>query len=62
VAIRDDVMAWIGFGLILGGVVWLGPLMFDQMRFFGDRAQRGRIAASADAGPTRRAGGPSALD
>jgi hypothetical protein len=23
-AIRHDVMAWIGFGLILGVVVWLG--------------------------------------
>ena len=45
-AIRHDVMAWIGFGLILGGVVWLGPLMFDQMTFFGDQAQEADAAAA----------------
>jgi hypothetical protein len=45
-AIRHDVMAWIGFGLILGGVAWLGPLMFDQMTFFGDQAQEADAAAA----------------
>jgi len=45
-AIRHEVMAWVGLVLILGGVAWLGPLMFDQMTFFGDRAQEADAAAA----------------
>jgi hypothetical protein len=45
-AIRHDVLAWTGFGLVLGGVVWLGPLMLDQMTFFGDRNQEAAASAA----------------
>jgi len=45
-AIRHDVLAWMGFGLILAGVVWLGPMMLDQMTFFGDRTQEAAAAAA----------------
>lgn len=44
--IRHDVLASMGFGLILAGVVWLGPLMLDQMTFFGDRTQEAEAAAA----------------
>jgi len=45
-ATRHELLAWIGFGLVLGGIVWLGPLMFDQLTFFGDQAQEADAAAA----------------
>ena len=43
---RRAVLAWIGFALVLAGVAWLGPLMADQMTFFGDREQVADAAAA----------------
>ena len=36
---RRDWLAWTGLGLALAGIVWLAPLMLDQLVFFGDREQ-----------------------
>ena len=37
--VRHDAVTWVGVGLALVGIVWLAPLMVDQLTFFGDRDQ-----------------------
>jgi hypothetical protein len=36
---RRDVLVWVGAALVLVGITWLAPLMFDQLTFFGDQEQ-----------------------
>ena len=40
------VLIWAGAALVVSGLAWLGPLMFDQMTFFGDREQEADAAAA----------------
>ena len=44
--VRHSRRAWIGLGLVIAGIVWLGPLMADQLTFFGDRRQEADAAAA----------------
>jgi hypothetical protein len=44
--VRQDAVAWVGFGVAVVGIVWLAPLMVDQMTFFGDRDQIADAAAA----------------
>ncbi len=45
-SVRGDAAAWVGAGLAVAGIAWLGPLMVDQMTFFGDRDQEADAAAA----------------
>jgi len=44
--VRHSRRTWIGFGLVIAGIAWLGPLMMDQLTFFGDRDQESDAAAA----------------
>jgi hypothetical protein len=44
--VRHSLSAWTGLVLVLVGIAWLGPLMLDQMTFFGDRGQEADAAAA----------------
>ena len=50
-ASRQQLDAPIAVGSILGavGLIWLAPLMFDQLVFFGDQDQTRQAAASREA-------------
>jgi hypothetical protein len=43
---RRDVLVWVGAALVLIGIAWLGPLMFDQLTFFGDQEQEADAEAA----------------
>lgn len=43
---RRDVLVWVGTALVLVGIAWLGPLMFDQLTFFGDQEQEAAAEAA----------------
>jgi hypothetical protein len=44
--IHRDVLVWAGAALVVSGLAWLGPLMFDQMTFFADREQEADAATA----------------
>lgn len=50
--VRHDLRAWAGLGLALVGVLWLAPLMMDQVTFFGDRDQEADAEAARSLMPT----------